>query len=175
MKVRLRIARPKMPSGGYKEGVCDIDQNILFGVRVCHTALASLHEVMLKEHSASLMQFYVLQSLFESEGRVVTQASLSRPILYDQGAMSGIIHDMVKRRLIRRRKDIRDRRVSVIEMAPFGAELYPSLREAAIRALNIATNGLLPADLRHLIAIIKLITKNAATALELQRPVVGEG
>jgi DNA-binding MarR family transcriptional regulator len=84
----------------------------------------------LKPYGVTPVQYGILQLLWEKDGQYASELA---DVLHLEGAtMTGIIDRLVKRSLVERRPDLRDRRVNRIYLTEEGQHLEAELRQQMV-------------------------------------------
>jgi DNA-binding MarR family transcriptional regulator len=78
-------------------------------------------------HDTSLSRFDVLANLERCEGHAAGATELSRMLLASQGNITRLLDRMEQDKLVRRRPDPRDKRVSQVQMTGKGEALFARL------------------------------------------------
>ncbi len=92
----------------------------------------------------SLVEFGMICTLvFEGSG---TQAEIANRTAQDPATVSRMIEEMEQRKLLRRRRDPKDRRKFCVEATTAGRALVESSRDVMMRALEEVLKGLAHAD-----------------------------
>ena len=105
-------------------------------------------------HGTSLSRFDVLANLARCEGRAAGATELSRMLLASQGNITRLLDRMEQDRLVRRRPDPRDRRVSQVQMTRAGEALFARLAKDHEGWTASVFGSLDNAELKQLIGLL---------------------
>lgn len=103
----------------------------------------------------TFQQWIVLMHI--REGRAVTVAELCRENRHDSGAMTRLIDQLEKRKIIERRRSEKDRRVVELTVTKDGQKLVESLKPLVIDTLNEAVEGFTRDEVRNLESYLQRI------------------
>lgn len=103
-------------------------------------------------------QWTVLNFLWEEEG--IHQEQLAANITRDRHNLSRIIDVMVRRGLVEKHNDPRDRRKTLLFLTPYGRELEKKLPSIAARTARQVFKGVSPGDIDALVRVCRRIMRN---------------
>lgn len=139
--------------------------SLSFGNRV--RALARLIDRAMLErisgHGLTVPQYHALRELFNEEG--ITQRELSVRLSTTEPAIMGTLRRMERQQLVRRERDVHDRRKINVSLAPRGRALRERL-QAHAQALNTAMrHGLSENDVVNFQSLLARIEANLAETI----------
>ena len=105
-------------------------------------------------HGTSLSRFDVLANLERCDGHAAGATELSRMLLASQGNITRLLDRMEQDRLVRRRPDPRDRRVSQVQMTRAGEALFARLARDHEDWTDGVFGALTNDELRQLIGLL---------------------
>ena len=105
-------------------------------------------------HDTSLARFDVLANLERCEGHAASVTDLSRMLLASQGNITRLLDRMEQDRLVRRRPDPDDKRVSQVQMTRAGEALFARLAGDHEAWTNDLFEDLDNEELNELIALL---------------------
>lgn len=112
----------------------------------------------LAQHDITFSQFQHLWQLFGSDG--LTQIDLSQRVGIEAASSTAVIVQLEKRRLIRRARDLADRRRINVTLTPAGRALEKPLTDCAIRVNKTARRGLSKVEVDALFASVNRVIRN---------------
>jgi MarR family transcriptional regulator, organic hydroperoxide resistance regulator len=107
-------------------------------------------------------QFQYLQGLWESDG--LTQTDLTRRVGVEMAASTPILDSLEKRKLIKRARNVSDRRKIHVYLTAAGAALKEKLSACVIDANQVARQNVSNVDLAALFDVLGQITVNLRNA-----------
>ena len=90
-----------------------------------------------------------------------TASSVCSVLSHDPGAMTRKLDALEKRGLLRRVRDVEDRRAIKLELTPEGKKIYPKVLAEAVAIANDFLQGFTKTEVRHLEDMLKRILANA--------------
>jgi MarR family transcriptional regulator, organic hydroperoxide resistance regulator len=144
---RTNLQSPRVPAIGL--GMLLRDAHMSFNRRL-RGALA--------RHDISFSQYQHLRHLWQSDGLVQTE--LSRRIGIETASSTAVIDQLEKRGLIRRQRDIADRRRIIVSLMPAGRALERPLDDCAIAVNRRARAGLPDAQIAGLFETMRRLIDN---------------
>jgi DNA-binding MarR family transcriptional regulator len=112
----------------------------------------------LARHNLTFSQFQHLWNLFDDE--VLAQVELSRRIGIETASSTAVIDQLEKRGLIRRERDLHDRRRINVSLSPAGRALEKPLTDSAAAVNALARKGLSKKEIEMLFGIVERIVHN---------------
>ncbi len=137
-------------------------------VNRAHQALLARARDDAESNELTITEFAVLEALYHKGD--LSAGEVSRLVLLQSGSLTYVIHKLVRRRLMRRRRCAEDRRLVYLELTASGRSLMCRLWPAHARALENATAGLSLAEKRVATHLLKKLGLFAATPDREQSP-----
>jgi DNA-binding MarR family transcriptional regulator len=116
----------------------------------------------LARHDLTFSQFQHLWNLFDDG--VLAQVELSRRIGIETASSTAVINQLEKRGLIRRERDLHDRRRINVSLSPAGRALEKPLTDSASAVNALARKGLSKKEIEMLFDIMERIVGNLRSA-----------
>ena len=104
-------------------------------------------------------QFGVLEAVWHLGP--LTHGDISRKLLKSSGNVTTVIDNLVKRSLVRRESDARDRRVSRVALTEAGRSLLETIFPAHVQRVVDAFGALSPDELDTLAVLLRRLGRNA--------------
>ena len=127
-------------------------------LRRSHLAFGSIFRDRLKAHGATFSEFVHLERLWSEDG--LTQTELSRRVGIETASSTLVLDSLEKQGLIRRQRDLKDRRNIRVFLKPAGAKLESKLLACAAETNAVARQGLSSADIAVFFALTEKIANN---------------
>jgi DNA-binding MarR family transcriptional regulator len=112
----------------------------------------------LHEYTITYEQWQVLSRLYEEDG--LTQNQLAMTIERDQGSISRLIDNMIKRGLVGRISDDTDRRIKRVFLTEESHRIQEELEEIAVKTISQATRNMSEKELETCLNILDQIREN---------------
>jgi DNA-binding MarR family transcriptional regulator len=112
----------------------------------------------LHEYTITYEQWQVLSRLYEEDG--LTQNQLAMTIERDQGSISRLIDNMIKRGLVGRISDDTDRRIKRVFLTEESHRIQEELEEIAVKTISQATRNMSEKELKTCLNILDQIREN---------------
>ncbi|MEE9429890.1 MAG: MarR family transcriptional regulator [Melioribacteraceae bacterium] len=103
-------------------------------------------------------QWSFLICLFHEEGE--TQSYFAEKTLRDKVSITKVLDGLVKRNLVERKPDQKDRRVKRIYLTNQGKKIIPKLKTVALQSLDEAFDGIKKKDLENFKEVLSKINLN---------------
>lgn len=133
-------------------------ESLGFQVRRCHRAFDRLLNAHLARDGLTSGFWYVLRALWQENG--ATQKRLSQLNNVTEPTTVTTLNAMTAIGLVRRERNVEDRRKLNIFLTPRGESLKPELMPTARRINEIATAGIPPAELEIGLRVLKRMSEN---------------
>lgn len=127
-------------------------------IGVIHRYMRRFFESQMKKYDITPPQFEVLMTLWNEDGIVLSE--LGRRLSRDGPTITGIIDRMEKKRLVMRKRSMRDRRVIQVYLTPYAWEIKENLMSMQMQAGKDVTNNFTQDDLAVLNAMLRRILAN---------------
>lgn len=128
---------------------CD---SIGYMVRRLYASLASRVEPILAHHELTLTQWIVL--IYLRDGMARTASDIAREFQHDSGALTRVVDQLERRRLLARRRSARDRRTVELGLTASGRKLISVLLPGVVAELNRALEPLSHAEAEQFHAML---------------------
>ncbi|NQD65144.1 MarR family transcriptional regulator [Bacillus haikouensis] len=112
----------------------------------------------LHEYTITYEQWQVLSRLYEEDG--LTQNQLAMTIERDQGSISRLIDNMIKRGLVGRIPDDTDRRIKRVFLTEESHRIQEELEEIAVKTISQATRNMSEKELETCLNMLDQIRGN---------------
>lgn len=150
---------PPQPSAAFSAMVKEKRESaatylISYAQKMSHRGLTE----RLKNHGVTVAQWVVLVVLWEIDG--LTQKELSERVSVETPTLSRTIDRMERDGLVKRDRNVRDRRQVHVNLTEHGAALWRELVPEAEANLEQALKGFSPQDETQLCALLKRVIKN---------------
>lgn len=142
-----------LPKGGLPP-----DQSLGFQVRRCHRAFDRVLNAHLAPAGLSSGFWYFLRALWQENG--ATQRRLAQLNNVTEPTAVTVLAAMERLDLIRRDRNVQDRRKINVFLTPRGEALEAELIPTAARINDIAGEGVSPADLATCLSVLKRMSDN---------------
>jgi len=100
-------------------------------------------------------QFFVLRSIW-SRGKNPTMSALAYDTLQHCATITGIVDRLVKMGLVRRQRDVHDRRRMLVELTPVGREALDKVRGSREERLRETLTRLSAQDAQELLRLLRV-------------------
>lgn len=127
-------------------------------IGVIHRYMRRFFESQMKKYDITPPQFEVLMTLWNEDGIVLSE--LGRRLSRDGPTITGIIDRMEKKKLVTRKRSMRDRRVIQVYLTPYAWEIKENLMSMQMEAGKDVTNNFTQDDLVVLDAMLRRILAN---------------
>lgn len=142
-----------LPKGGLPP-----DQSLGFQVRRCHRAFDRVLNAHLAPAGLSSGFWYFLRALWQENG--ATQRRLAQLNNVTEPTAVTVLAAMERLDLIRRDRNVQDRRKINVFLTPRGEALEAELIPTAARINDIAGEGVAPADLATCLSVLRRMSDN---------------
>lgn len=115
-------------------------------------------ESQMKKYDITPPQFEVLLTLWNEDGIVLSE--LGRRLSRDGPTITGIIDRMEKKKLVTRKRSMRDRRVIQVYLTPHAWEIRENLMKTQVDAGQDITNNFTEQDIKVLDEMLHRILVN---------------
>jgi len=136
------------------------DRSVGFALKETYRAFARSLLPRIQRHGVSLSMWFVLRVLWEEDG--LTQAEVARRTGVNGPSTVHAINALERHRLVERRRNRQDRRLTNVWLTPAGQELKPAIRPVALEVNRIGLRGIPPDKAEELLAMLALIRTNLA-------------
>jgi len=99
-----------------------------------HNKLVEILDKELLPFDISSAQYSVMSALVS--GRAHSAAQICQELSYNSGAMTRMLDRMESKNLLRRQRSLEDRRTILVELTPYGQQLYPQLLDLTSKMLK---------------------------------------
>lgn len=127
-------------------------------IGVIHRCMRRFFESQMKKYDITPPQFEVLLTLWNEDGIVLSE--LGRRLSRDGPTITGIIDRMEKKKLVTRKRSMRDRRVIQVYLTPYAWEIKENLMRTQQEAGQDITNNFTEQDIRVLDEMLQRILSN---------------
>jgi len=127
-------------------------------IGVIHRCMRRFFESQMKKYDITPPQFEVLLTLWNEDGIVLSE--LGRRLSRDGPTITGIIDRMEKKKLVTRKRSMRDRRVIQVYLTPYAWEIKENLMKTQQEAGQDITNNFTEQDIRVLDEMLQRILSN---------------
>jgi DNA-binding MarR family transcriptional regulator len=135
--------------------------DLSIGFLLSHTNLALLRQINRNFNSAgfdiTIEQMSLLMYLFYEDGK--TQKELSEKNIKGKVSITKIVDNLVKRELVKRVSDKKDRRVKRIYITEKGKKIVPALKKIILDTNKMAFKGIKKEEIKILIKILSDVNK----------------
>ena len=126
--------------------------SIGYMVRRLYTAVASRVESILAQQDLTLTQWIIL--IYLRDGVASTASDIAREFQHDSGALTRVLDQLERRRLLGRRRSARDRRAVELGLTASGRKLISVLLPGVVAELNRALEPLSHAEAKQFHAML---------------------
>lgn len=123
-----------------------------------HRCMRRFFEAQMKKYDITPPQFEALITLWDEDGLVLSE--LGRRLSRDGPTITGIIDRMENKKLVRRKRNMRDRRVIQVYLAPRAWEIKESLMKMQQEAGRDITDKISEQDIQMLNNLLYKILTN---------------
>ncbi|MCX8044559.1 MAG: MarR family transcriptional regulator [Desulfobacterota bacterium] len=127
-------------------------------IGVIHRYMRRFFESQMKKYDITPPQFEVLMTLWNEDGIVLSE--LGRRLSRDGPTITGIIDRMEKKKLVIRKRSMRDRRVIQVYLTPHAWEIKENLMSMQMDAGKDITNNFTQEDITALNTMLRRILSN---------------
>jgi len=127
-------------------------------IGVIHRCMRRFFESQMKRYDITPPQFEVLLTLWNEDGIVLSE--LGRRLSRDGPTITGIIDRMEKKKLVTRKRSMRDRRVIQVYLTPYAWEIKENLMKTQMDAGQDITNNFTEQDIKVLDEMLQRILSN---------------
>lgn len=128
-------------------------QSIGYLLKRAHGLLMERAEAAFENHDITFTQWVILLRLRDGLGS--TAAELCRGVGHDSGALTRVLDQLEKRRLIERSRSKQDRRVVELALTRQGHAMLESLIPLTVDKLNEAVNDFSAAEFREFLRLLE--------------------
>ena len=148
------MSRPGLP----------LDASVGYQVRITHRLIQRALHARISQHGVTLGMWYFLRVLWQEDG--LTQSDLSRRIGTMEPTTLSAIMAMERGGLVRRVRNVADRRKINVFLTEHGRALEASLLPAAIAVVQTAVAGLSGAEVQSLLRTLGTVQRNLRHTLD---------
>lgn len=127
-------------------------------ISVIHRYMRRFFESQMKKYDITPPQFEVLMTLWNEDGIVLSE--LGRRLSRDGPTITGIIDRMEKKKLVTRKRSMRDRRVIQVYLTPYAWEIKENLMKMQLNAGQELTVNFSQEDIVALNMMLRRILTN---------------
>lgn len=127
-------------------------------ISVIHRCMRRFFELQMKKYDITPPQLEVLMTLWNQDGIVLSE--LGRRLSRDGPTITGIIDRMEKKKLVTRKRSMRDRRVIQVYLTPYAWEIKENLMEMQMDAGKDLTSNFTQQDIEALNKMLKRVLEN---------------
>jgi DNA-binding MarR family transcriptional regulator len=127
-------------------------------IGIIHRCMRRFFESQMKKYDITPPQFEVLLTLWNEDGIVLSE--LGRRLSRDGPTITGIIDRMEKKKLVTRKRSMRDRRVIQVYLTPHAWEIRENLMKTQVDAGQDITNNFTEQDIKVLDEMLHRILVN---------------
>ena len=147
------------PSAPYSIASYSPGESVGYLVARVRTSLFAAIDREMAPLGVSLAQFVILMNV--AQARASCAADLAREQSTDTGSMTRMIDRLVRKGLLRRVRDPKDRRVVRLELTAPGRRLARRLPAVAVKVLNHHLRGFSGAEFEQLKTLLRRMLANA--------------
>lgn len=136
----------------------DLDESLGFLLNRAALAMKRALEERLEPYGLTAPQWAVLARLWQKDGQPLS--SVGRSLHLDKPTITGVIDRLEKKRLVKRHRDLDDRRVIRVFLSRSGSGLKTKLPNLASEVNAIALKGIKKHDTESLKAMLNRVWKN---------------
>lgn len=151
----------------YKADSYELGSSVGYLLKSALRAMQDRVQARFASEGLTFQQWIVLMHI--REGLALTVAALCRETRHDSGAMTRLIDQLEKRKLIERRRSSKDRRVVELLLTKEGQKTIESSKPLVIETLNEALEGFTRQEVRNLEDYLRRI------ASRWREPSTGDG
>lgn len=141
------------------------ERSLGYQVRRCHRMFDRTLSARLASHDLNSGFWYYLRALWMQDG--VTQKELSDVTNVAENTTVTMINLMIKRGLVTRTRDIKDRRKLRISLTPKGRRLQPELFHYAFEINDVAAAGIPSSQIETCLSVLARVSDNLQRTLAL--------
>lgn len=127
-------------------------------IGVIHRCMRRFFESQMKKYDITPPQFEVLVTLWNEDGLVLSE--LGRRLARDGPTITGIIDRMEKKKLVTRKRNMRDRRIIKVYLTPKSWEVKENLMKMQQEASRDITVNFSDEDIRILEELLQKVLLN---------------
>lgn len=127
-------------------------------IGIIHRYMRRFFEIQMKKYDITPPQFEVLLTLWNEDGIVLSE--LGRRLSRDGPTITGIIDRMEKKKLVARKRSMRDRRVIQVYLTAYAWEIKENLMKMQMEAGKDITNNFSDHDIKLLEGMLQRILGN---------------
>jgi len=127
-------------------------------IGIIHRCMRRFFETQMKKYDITPPQFEVLLTLWNEDGIVLSE--LGRRLSRDGPTITGIIDRMEKKKLVVRKRSMRDRRVIQVYLTPYAWEIKENLMKMQLEAGKDITSNFTEQDIKALEEMLQRILTN---------------
>jgi DNA-binding MarR family transcriptional regulator len=150
----------------YKVGTLEADHSIGYLVKRCGVLMSQIAERRFEAVSVSFTQWVVLMRLGAQPSHM-SATQLSKELGHDMGALTRVVDELERRRLVRRERSRRDRRAVEIAITAAGRRQATGGKRVMVGLLNELVEPYSEAEIGTLISLLQrmlLHLQHVATA-----------
>jgi DNA-binding MarR family transcriptional regulator len=138
------------------------DPSLGYLIRYAHRAFVKALAQQLEPHGISAAEWSALRVLWMQEG--LTQVELAERMRVEKASLTGVLNSLESKGLIRRKRNLEDRRKINLALTPAGRRLETQLLACAATVNAQATQGLPPARVGEVRALLNAFIANLERA-----------
>jgi len=127
-------------------------------ISVIHRCMRRFFESQMKKYDITPPQFEVLMTLWNEDGIVLSE--LGRRLSRDGPTITGIIDRMEKKKLLTRKRSMRDRRLIQVYLTPYAWEIKENLMAMQLDAGKDLTSNFTHHDIEALNTMLRRVLEN---------------
>jgi DNA-binding MarR family transcriptional regulator len=161
-----------MPGPYYTLESLEANNSVGYLIKRCGILMTQIAEQRFESQSISFTQWVILIQLAHHPHQSPTE--ISKHIGYDMGALTRIVDDLEKKKLVNRERSERDRRAVEIALTPEGRRLAFSAKAHVVELANSLVEPFTRAETDMLISLLQRLLQHME-AVESRVPAEGSG
>jgi len=149
-----------MNKGNYRSDLSG-DEKVLMAIVRAAERFKRAISALFRSYHLSFPQYNILRVLDASTDGRSRITEVSRIMLVPGANITGLAKRLEKSGFIQRKSDLKDERVTLLEITPKGKETLASIEKDRDQLLKKLLKGLLPQEKKDLLAVIKRLIQNS--------------
>jgi DNA-binding MarR family transcriptional regulator len=147
---------PKNEWGGYKSDV-KMDEKVMVALVKASELFKKDSDAIFKNYGLTFSQYNVLRAVNNSEGGQNSVTNASKIMLVSSPNMTGISKRLEKNGFIIRKSDLKDERITLLEITPKGKQVLKNIRKTHDENINGYLQSFSAEDKKRLLEDLKRI------------------
>lgn len=149
-----------MNKGNYRSDLSG-DEKVLMAIVRAAERFKRAISALFRSYHLSFPQYNILRVLDASTDGRSRITEVSRIMLVPGANITGLAKRLEKSGFIQRKSDLKDERVTLLEITPKGKETLASIEKDRDQLLKKLLKGFLPQEKKDLLAVIKRLIQNS--------------